>query len=143
VFVPHLANQKDKREFFKDFRDVRDRAIFVPRERGAGNLARYHAMRYPFGENKEVNTDMKKIIRLTESDLHNLVREAVKNILEGDAWSKYPDEDITQAELDANMNDKTSGEFANAYVRKDPMVNNIHGSTLRDMLKASMGNGIR
>jgi hypothetical protein len=71
------------------------------------------------------------------------VKEAVKKILEGGAWSKYPDEDITQAELDANMNDKTSGEFANAYVRKDPMVNNIHGSTLRDMLKASMGNGIR
>ena len=137
VFVPHLANQQQKREYFKDFRDTRDKAVYAPRERGAGNLAAYHAMRYPYGENKE------KHIALTESDLHALVKEAVKNILEGGAWSKYPDEDITQAELDANMNDKTNGDFANAYVRKDPMVNNIHGSTLRDMLKASMGNGIR
>ena len=85
----------------------------------------------------------KQVIRLTESDIHNIVKEAVKNILEGGAWSKYPDEDITQAELDANMNINTNGDFANAFVRKDPMVNNIHGSTLRDMLKASMGNGIR
>lgn len=136
-FVPHLANQQQKREYFQDFRNTRDRAVYTPKERAAGNLAAYHAMRYPYGENKE------KQIALTESDLHALVKEAVKNILEGSAWSKYPDEDITQAELDANMNDKTSGDFANAYVRKDPMVNNIHGSTLRDMLKASMGNGIR
>jgi hypothetical protein len=137
VFVPHLANQKDKREFFKDFRDVRDKAIFVPQERGAGTVARYHALRYPYGENRE------RTMSLTESDLHYIVKEAVKNILEGGAWSKYPDKDITQAELDANMNINTNGDFANAYVRKDPMVNNIHGSTLRDMLKASMGNGIR
>lgn len=136
-FIPHLANQQQKREYFQDFRNTRDRAVYTPQERAAGNLAAYHAMRYPYGENKE------KQIALTESDLHALVKEAVKNILEGSAWSKYPDEDITQAELDANMNDKTSGDFANAYVRKDPMVNNIHGSTLRDMLKASMGNGIR
>lgn len=141
VFVPHLANQQQKREYFKDFRNTRDQAVYVPREKGAGNLAAYHAMRYPYGENKEMN--MKNIIRLTESDLHNLVKETLKNILEGDAWGKYPVEDRTEAELDANMNDKTSGEFANAYTRDDPMVKNIEGSTLRDMLKASMGNNIR
>lgn len=137
VFVPHLANQKDKREFFKDFRDARDKAIFVPQERGAGTVARYHALRYPYGENRE------RKISLTESDLHNIVKEAIKSILEGDAWGKYPEEDRTEAELDANMNDKTSGEFANAYTRDDPMVKNVEGSTLRDMLKANMGNNIR
>ena len=54
VFVPHLANQDQKREYFKDFRNTRDRAVYVPRERGGnGNLAQYHAMRYPYGENKD------------------------------------------------------------------------------------------
>jgi len=52
-FVPHLANQGEKREFFKNFRDTRDKALYAPRERAAGNLAAYHAMLYPFGENKE------------------------------------------------------------------------------------------
>ena len=52
VFVPHLANQRDKREFFKDFRTTRDNAVYAPRERGGGGtLASYHAMRYPYGEN--------------------------------------------------------------------------------------------
>ena len=53
VFVPHLANQDQKREFFKDFRNTRDQAVYVPREKGAGSLAAYHAMRYPYGENKD------------------------------------------------------------------------------------------
>lgn len=55
VFVPHLANQSQKREFFKDFRNTRDKAVYAPRERGAGTLAQYHALRYPYGENKEYN----------------------------------------------------------------------------------------
>ena len=49
----HLANQKDKFNFFKGFRDTRDKAIYVPREKGAGSLAAYHAMRYPYGENRK------------------------------------------------------------------------------------------
>jgi len=53
-FVPHLANQAQKREFFRDFRNTRDQAVYAPRERAAGNLARYHAMRYPYGENKNI-----------------------------------------------------------------------------------------
>ena len=51
-FVPHLANQQQKREFFKDFRNTRDKAVYAPRERAAGSLAAYHAMRYPYGENR-------------------------------------------------------------------------------------------
>ena len=59
-FVPHLANQQQKREFFKGFRDTRDKAVYSPRERAAGSLARYHAMRYPYGESKKL---VNKIIK--------------------------------------------------------------------------------
>ena len=58
VFVPHLANQQDKFNFFKGFRDTRDRAVFAPREKGAGTLAAYHAMRYPYGEERDVNGNL-------------------------------------------------------------------------------------
>jgi hypothetical protein len=86
---------------------------------------------------------MKKIIKLTESDLRRIVKESVKILLEKeDAWAKYPAEDQNEAMLDMNMNDRTSGDFANAYAREDPMVKSIQGSTLRDMLKARMGNDI-
>jgi len=54
-FIPHLANQERKREFYKNFRDTRDKAVYTPREKAAGNLARYHAMRYPYGESIERN----------------------------------------------------------------------------------------
>ena len=57
-FIPHLANQNQKREFFKDFRNTRDQAVYAPKERGAGSLARYHAMRYPYGENKKTKKKM-------------------------------------------------------------------------------------
>ena len=51
------------RAFFKDFRDTRDKAVYVPREKAAGNLAAYHAMRYPYGENKErINQIIKEVI---------------------------------------------------------------------------------
>ncbi len=49
-FIPHLASQDEKRQFFQDFRNTRDQAKYVPRERGAKTLAAYHAMRYPYGE---------------------------------------------------------------------------------------------
>ena len=67
-FVPHLANQDQKREFFRDFRNTRDQAVYVPREKGAGSLARYHAMRYPYGENKK--------------KLGKIIREEIKKLME-------------------------------------------------------------
>jgi hypothetical protein len=67
VFVPHLANQQDKFNYYKDFRNTRDRAVYAPKERAAGNLAAYHAMRYPYGESK------KKIGKI--------IREAIDNII--------------------------------------------------------------
>lgn len=60
TFVPHLANQAQKREYYQDFRNTRDRAVYTPRERGGnGSLAQYNAMRYPYGENVKRN---KKLI---------------------------------------------------------------------------------
>ena len=67
-FVPHLASPEEKREFFKGFRDTRDQAVYVPREKGAGSLARYHAMRYPYGENKK--------------KLGKIIREEIKKLME-------------------------------------------------------------
>ena len=61
VFIPHLANQQQKREYFQDFRNTRDKAVYTPRERAAGNLAAYHAMRYPYGEN--IDRRINKIIK--------------------------------------------------------------------------------
>lgn len=67
-FVPHLANQDQKREFFRDFRNTRDQAVYVPREKGAGSLARYHAMRYPYGESKK--------------KLGKIIKEEIKKLME-------------------------------------------------------------
>lgn len=66
-FIPHLANQDQKREFFKGFRDTRDKAVYVPREKGGGSLARYHAMRYPYGENK------KKISKIIKEEINKIL----------------------------------------------------------------------
>ena len=71
-FVPHLANQAQKREFFKDFRNTRDQAVYAPRERAAGSLARYHAMRYPYGENKQM------INSIIKEELNKLIKGELK-----------------------------------------------------------------
>ena len=86
---------------------------------------------------------MKQVIRLTESDLHRIIKESVRRILRENAWAKYPAEDQANAELDSNMNINTSGEWADAYKRNDPMVKKIGGSTLRDMMNGTLGNNIQ
>lgn len=72
VFVPHLANQDQKREFFKDFRNTRDQAVYAPREKGAGSLAAYHAMRYPYGESKD------KIGKIVTEVINNMIKGETK-----------------------------------------------------------------
>ena len=63
-FVPHLASAEQKREYFKDFINNRDEHLYVPMERAAGNVARYRAMRYPYGESKIHDlTKTQKILR--------------------------------------------------------------------------------
>ena len=84
----------------------------------------------------------KNIIRLTESELHQIVKESVMKILKENAWEKYPQEDQTEAMYDMNLNVDTNGAWADAYKRNDPMVKHIKGSTLRDMMSATMGNDI-
>lgn len=69
VFVPHLANQQDKFNYYRDFRNTRDRAVYAPQERAAGNLAAYHAMRYPYGESKN------KIGKIIREEINNIIRE--------------------------------------------------------------------
>ena len=69
VFVPHLANQQDKFNYYRDFRNTRDRAVYAPQERAAGNLAAYHAMRYPYGESK------KKLGKIIREVIDNAIRK--------------------------------------------------------------------
>ena len=85
---------------------------------------------------------MKRIIRLTESDLHQLVREAVKKILREGAFDKYPTQDQMDAELDRNLNSDEDTGFAHAYAMGDPMVKNMRGSTMRNMMSDTLGNDI-
>jgi hypothetical protein len=69
VFVPHLANQEDKFNFFKNFRDTRDRAVYTPREKAAGTLAGYHAMRYPYGENR------KRLLQMIDEEIDKIMKK--------------------------------------------------------------------
>lgn len=105
---------------------------------------------------------MKKIIRLTESDLHRIVENSVKRIIreysddpvqrqqELDAWDEYDNmnkrdmgEDEYNAELDRNLNTNDWRDMASAYSQMDdPMIRKIHGSTLNDRMKDDFGNGI-
>jgi hypothetical protein len=68
IFVPHLANQQDKFNYYRDFRNTRDRAVYAPQERAAGNLAAYHAMRYPYGESK------KKVGKIIREVIDNIIK---------------------------------------------------------------------
>ena len=85
---------------------------------------------------------MKQIIRLTESDLHKIVKEAVNKILKEGAFDKYPSEDQMNIALDSNMNTQDDTGFAHAYVMGDPMAEKMKGSTMRHMLHNQMGNRI-
>jgi hypothetical protein len=68
VFVPHLANQQQKFDYYRDFRNTRDRAVYAPQERAAGNLAAYHAMRYPYGESKD------KVGKIIREEIDNIIK---------------------------------------------------------------------
>ena len=85
---------------------------------------------------------MKKIIRLTESDLRRIVRESVERILGEGAFDKYPGEDQMNIALDRNMNTERDTGFAHAYAMGDPIVKNMKGSTMRHMMSDTMGNNI-
>ena len=71
-----------------------------------------------------------------------LVKEAVKKILREGAFDKYSTQDQMDAELDSNMNRLDDTGFAHAYAMGDPMVKNMRGSTMRDMMSDTMGNDI-
>ena len=66
----HLADQDTKRKYFQNFRNTRDKAVYAPREKAAGTLAAYHAMRYPYGENK--------------NRLGRIIREVINQYLKND-----------------------------------------------------------
>jgi hypothetical protein len=89
-------------------------------------------------EENNIQMESKTVIRMTEKDLHNVIKECVVKLLRENAWGKYPTEDQTEASYDDNMNIRTSGEWADAYKRNDPMIKNIHGSTLRHMMNSNL-----
>jgi hypothetical protein len=65
----HLAKPEEKFNFFKGFRDARDKAIYAPREKGAGSLAAYHAMRYPYGENR------KRLLQMIDEEIDKIMKK--------------------------------------------------------------------
>jgi hypothetical protein len=82
---------------------------------------------------------MKKIIRLTESDLHRIIESSVRRIIREGAYDKYRG-DISNIELDSNYNINPS-DMGTAYARmNDPMVRKVTGSTLRDFTSDRLGN---
>ena len=66
-FIPHLANQDQKRIYYQSFRDTRDKYKYAPMEKAAGSVARYNAMRHPYGESKQPRN-----IIITEQQLNRL-----------------------------------------------------------------------
>jgi hypothetical protein len=84
---------------------------------------------------------MKKIIRLTESDLNSIIKKSVNRILKEMAFDKYQN-DLMDIELDSNQNINDLG-MAAAYSRmNDPMIKNVTGSTMRNMMSDTLGNDI-
>jgi hypothetical protein len=84
---------------------------------------------------------MKRIIRLTESDLHKIIEASVRRIIQEGAYDKYQD-DLMDIELDSNQNGKDLGISTIYSQMNDPMVRNITGSTMRSMMSDRMGNKI-
>lgn len=84
VFVPHLANQQDKFNYYRDFRNTRDRAVYTPQERAAGNLAAYHAMRYPYGESKnKIGKIIREVIEKNIQETYPPLTELENGVYEG------------------------------------------------------------
>lgn len=82
---------------------------------------------------------MKTIIRLTESDLHRLVSNAVKRALrEGDAFGKY-EKDLGNIELN-RVQDDMGMAYAYSHMN-DPIIKKVKGSTIGDVLSQD-GTGI-
>ena len=84
---------------------------------------------------------MKQIIRLTESELHKIIESSVRRVIQEGAFDKYQ-KDLMDIALDSNMNTNADTGFAHAYAMGDPMVKNVKGSAMRDMLSDTMGNDI-
>lgn len=81
---------------------------------------------------------MKKVIRLTETELHRIIKNSVKRILREGAFDKYQD-NLSDIELDSNQNLNDLG-FSSAYSQmNDPMVRNVTGSTMRSMMSDTLG----
>lgn len=98
---------------------------------------------------------MKRRIKLTESDLHRLVRRVVRNIMEeisskqqeiNAAWDEYSkniksQQPSDESEYDRVLNDRSDSPFGKAYChsvtkdgRVDPMVFNVKSNTFRGMM---------
>ncbi len=84
---------------------------------------------------------MKKIIRLTESDLRKIIEASVRRVIQEGAFGKYP-KDLMDIELDSNQNVNNLGMASIYSQMNDPMVRNITGSTMRSMMSDRMGNKI-
>lgn len=82
-FIPHLAPQDQKREYFADYRKNRDKALYGQAEKELGSVARYNYLRHPYGENKEIvhNAIMESLnMLIREAAMDNFSLEELSNI---------------------------------------------------------------
>lgn len=93
AYAIHLMKSKDKHNATSDFRTNRDRNIGKKLTNDKGQempVAQYRNIIY--GENKKYMNMKKQIIKLTEQDLHNIIKESVKRILKE---SNFSDNDLS------------------------------------------------
>ena len=68
TFIPHLASQKDKRDYFAAFMANRDKNVYAPIEKKYGSLAAYYAQKYQESVKRIINNVINEHINRKRRD---------------------------------------------------------------------------
>ena len=102
-YAIHLMNAKQKHDATSNFRAVRDKAIYAPREKAAGTMAAYHNMVHSENIKKIVRNVLKEYI---DKDSKKLISET---------WTNNNTELKNHLKNIAHMDDKTLKTLANVF----------------------------